>query len=285
MKLACVVGYPIGHSMSPTLHNAGFQALGLDIEYEAWGVQMEELPATVERLRRDEMLGMQVTVPYKQAVMPLLDEIDATADAIGSVNTIVKQGRNLVGYNTDKDGFMRSLREAGCDPQGLRALVLGVGGAERAVACGLLEAGVSSIALAGRRPDRVQTAARQLAETATGRIPIAQIDWNDTALAEAAAAADLIVNCTSIGMRHTPQEQESPLAAELLRPGLWVADVVYNPLETKLLQLARQAGARTVDGLGMLVYQGVAAQVLWTGNEPPADIMRDAALKALEALD
>jgi shikimate dehydrogenase len=127
--LAAIIGYPLDHSMSPPLHNAGFAALGLNVRYEAWPIPIEELPETVERLRGDEVLGISVTVPYKQAVMPLLDEIDPAADAIGSVNTLVRRGRTLVGYNTDKDGFLRSLRETGCDPSGLRALVLGVGGA------------------------------------------------------------------------------------------------------------------------------------------------------------
>lgn len=281
--LAAIIGYPLDHSMSPPMHDAGFSALGLDVHYEAWAILTEELPATVERLRDDEMLGISVTVPYKQAVMPLLDEIDPAADAIGSVNTIVKRGRSLVGHNTDKAGFIRSLREAGCDPSGLRALVLGVGGAERAVAYGLAEAGVSSIALAGRRVERVQAAAKQLNETKPRDVTITQLGFDGAALADAAANADLIVNCTPIGMRHTLEEQESPLPAAALRPGLWVVDIVYNPLETLLLRLAREAGAYPVDGLGMLVYQGMAQQELWTGREPPADIMRDAALAAMAA--
>jgi shikimate dehydrogenase len=281
MNLAAIIGYPLDHSMSPPLHNAGFAALGLDVHYEAWAIPIEELPATVQRLRQDEMLGISVTVPYKQAVMPLLDEIDPAADAIGSVNTIVKRGRSLVGHNTDKAGFIRSLREAGCDPNGLRALVLGVGGAERAVAYGLVEAGVVSIALAGRRPERVNAAAAHLEETKPRETTITQLNFERDALAEAAADADLIVNCTPIGMRHSPHEDESPLPGSALRHGIWVVDIVYNPLETPLLRLARQAGARAVDGLGMLVYQGMAQQALWTGREPPPDIMRQAALAAM----
>jgi shikimate dehydrogenase len=283
MKLAAIIGYPLEHSMSPPMHNAGFAALGLDAHYEAWAIPMEDLPPTVERLRRDEMLGISVTVPYKQAVMPLLDEIDPAADAIGSVNTIVKRGRSLVGHNTDKAGFIRSLREAGCDPVGLRALILGVGGAERAVAYGLVESGIRSISLAGRRPERVRAAAKHLDETKPRDVKIMQLSFEAAPLAEAAANADLIVNCTPIGMRHTTEEHESPLPATALRPGLWVVDIVYNPLETRLLSLSREAGAHVVDGLGMLVYQGMAQQELWTGREPPADIMRDAALAAMVA--
>jgi len=281
--IAAIIGYPLDHSMSPPLHNAGFAALGLDVRYEAWPVPLEELPAAVERLRGDEVLGISVTVPYKQAVMPLLDEIDPAADAIGSVNTLVKRGPSLVGYNTDKDGFIRSLREAGCEPAGLRALVLGAGGTERAVAFGLAEAHVASIALAGRNPDRVRAASEHLEATKPHSVTVSHLPFDESSLIRAASASDLIVNTTPVGMRHSPQENESPLPIACLRPGLWVADVVYNPLDTVLLRQARAAGAHAVDGLGMLVYQGVAQQLLWTGREPPGDIMREAALAAMAA--
>jgi shikimate dehydrogenase len=281
--LAAIIGFPLGHSMSPPLHNAGFAALGLDVHYEAWAIPADELAGAVARVRDDEMLGMSVTVPYKQSVMPLLDEIDPAAAAIGSVNTIVKRDGRLVGYNTDKDGFIRSLREAGCDPRGMRALVLGVGGAERAVAYGLVEAGVASIALAGRNPERLRAAATQLANTKPREVVIATLGFETDALAVAASEADIIVNCTPIGMRHSPQEADSPLSRGALRADLWVVDIVYNPLETNLLRSAREIGAHAVDGLGMLVFQGVAQQLLWTGAEPPGDIMREAALNAMAA--
>ena len=280
---AAIVGYPLGHSMSPPMHKAGFAALGLDVSYEAWAIPLEELPAAVERVRDADMLGISVTVPYKQAVMPLLDEVDPAADAIGSVNTVVKRGRTLVGHNTDKDGFIRSLREAGFDPAGLRALVLGVGGAERAVAYGLVEAGAASVTLAGRNSVRVKAAVDQLEASKPGSANIKRIDFTEPSLIAEAADADLIVNTTPIGMLHSPSQHESPVPASGLRPGLWVVDIVYNPLETDLLRAARQAGAFAVDGLGMLVYQGVAQQMLWTGREPPGDIMREAALSAMVA--
>jgi shikimate dehydrogenase len=283
MTTAGIIGFPLDHSMSPPMHNAGFQALGLDVHYEAWAISGDDLPAMFERLRGDEMLGISVTVPYKQAVMSLLDEIDPAAKAIGSVNTLVKRDGAVVGYNTDKDGFIRSLREAGCDPAGTNVLVLGVGGTERAVAYGLAEAGAASITLAGRNLDRVAAAGNQLEAAKPGDAAVRRIAFNDAALIVAAQQADLVVNTTPIGMRHTAEEAQSPLPKMALRPGLWVADVVYNPLETVLLREAREAGAHGVDGLGMLVYQGVAQQVLWTGKEPPGDIMREAALAAMAA--
>jgi shikimate dehydrogenase len=279
--LAGIVGYPLGHSLSPVIHNAGFSALGLDVHYEAWPTPPDALPAAVARVRDPDILGLSVTIPHKQTVTALLDEIDPTAAAIGSVNTVVKRDSRLIGYNTDKDGFIRPLRRAGCDPAGLRALVLGVGGSERAVAYGLVEAGVASIALAGRRPERVEDAAAHLDATAPRPTKVERVAWTDAALARAAAAANLIVNCTPIGMRHTAEEHESPLPASALRPGVWVYDIVYNPLETVLLRLARKAGCHAVAGLEMLVYQAAAQQVLWTGREPPVDIMLKAAAAAL----
>jgi shikimate dehydrogenase len=281
--LAGIIGHPLGHSLSPVIHNAGFAALGLDVSYEAWPTPPEELAAAVQRLHGPDYLGMSVTIPHKQAIMPLLDAIDPAAAAIGSVNTVAKREGRLIGHNTDKEGFLRPLRKAGCDPAGLRALVLGVGGSERAIAYGLVEAGVAAITLAGRRPDRVDAAAAHLAASAPGRAEIHRLAWQPEALIAAAAEAGIVVNCTPIGMRHTAEEHESPLPAAALRPELWVYDIVYNPLETDLLRLARAAGARVIAGLEMLVYQAAAQQALWTGREPPVDIMLKAAEVALAA--
>jgi shikimate dehydrogenase len=277
---AGIVGYPLGHSLSPVIHNAGFGALGLDVRYEAWPTPPEGLSEAVERLHGDDMLGMSVTIPHKQAVMARLDEVDAVASAIGSVNTVVKRDGRLIGYNTDKDGFLRPLHSAGCDPRGMNVLVLGVGGSERAVAYALAEAGAASIALAGRRPERVEAAAAHLEATSPRPVQVERVAWTEEALTRAAAAAGLVVNCTPVGMRHTPEEHESPLPAGALRSGLWVYDIVYNPLETELLHLARNAGAHAVAGLEMLAYQAAAQQVLWTGREPPVDIM----IRAAEAV-
>jgi shikimate dehydrogenase len=281
MKQAGLIGYPLGHSISPAMHNAAYEAMGMDARYEAWSTPPDEVEAAVKRLRGGDVLGMQVTVPHKQAVVPFLDSLDVTAKAIGAVNTILVEAGRLVGYNTDKYGYIRSLREAGCDPRGMRVLVLGVGGAERAVAYGLAEAGASSIALAGRNAERLRAAAEHFESTTPGGVPVTQVLWQDDAVVNACAGADLIVNCTPVGMRHTESEGNSPVPASALRPGLWVSDIVYNPLETELLRLARAAGANTVGGLDMLVYQAVEAIRLWTGREAPVDIMKKAALAAL----
>ena len=281
-KLCAVIGYPIGHSMSPAIYNAAFAAMGLDVRHEAWAVQLDEIPAALERLRGDEMLGMNVTVPNKQAVMPLLDEIDPMATAIGAVNCISKQNGRLIGHNTDMYGFIRSLREAGCNPKGMRVAILGVGGSARAVAYGLIEAGAASLTLAGRTQAHVDELAEALHRTQPQAM-VARAGWQDAAFEVACREAGLIVNCTPIGMRDTPLERESALPAPLHRPGLWVCDLVYNPLETRLLADARAAGGRPVGGLEMLLYQGVESVRHWTGREAPVDIMRKAAQEAMAA--
>lgn len=280
MKHAGLIGYPLGHSISPVIHNAAYAAMGLDLLYDAWSTPPDEIGAAIERLRGPDYLGLQVTVPHKQAVMPFLDELDVTSQAIGAVNTIAKRDGRLIGHNTDRGGYIRSLREAGCEPAGQHVLILGYGGAQRAVAFGLAEAGAASIAIAGRRPDGIATAAAQL--RAVSSVPVTEVASGEEALAGATETATLIVNCTPLGMRHTDSEGASPLPGHLLRPGQWVSDAVYNPLETALLRLAREAGARPVDGLGMLLFQAVEAIEIWTGRrDVPVGEMRRAALSAL----
>jgi shikimate dehydrogenase len=276
-----VIGYPIGHSMSPALYNAAFPALGIDAVYEAWSIRPEELPQAIERLRGPGMLGMNVTVPHKQAVMALLDKIDEVATEIGAVNCISKDGARLIGHNTDMHGFIRSLVEAGCEPRGLKVVLIGAGGGTRSVASGLIKAGAAAIAITARNEGRARDLAAVLRKNAPPRTWIGVLDWRDEGFVDACQNADLLVNCTPIGMRHTDTEGESPVPAELLRPGLWVYDLVYNPLETRLLELAREAGAKPVGGLDMLVYQAAESVRFYTGLDAPVDLMREAALSQL----
>lgn len=279
LKLA-IIGDPVGHSISPAIYNATFPAMGIDAVYEAWPTPKEDVAAAITRLRDDSMLGMNVTVPHKETVMSLLDEVEPGAKAIGAVNCIRKQDGRLIGHNTDKAGFVESLRNAGFVTEGARTLVLGVGGSARAVCIGLIEAGAAGLALAGRRPEPVAALAAHL-RTFAPAVPIEEMGWGDSSFAAAAAGAGLIVNCTPIGMHGTASVDESPLSAEHLRPGLWVCDLVYRPPETKLLRDGRAAGAHCLGGLEMLVLQAVESVRLWTGREPPVDIMRQAARTAL----
>lgn len=282
LRLA-VLGYPIAHSMSPALQQAALDALGIEGHYEAWAVAPADLAGAVQRLRDEGYAGANVTVPHKEAIVPLVDGLDPSAAVVAAVNTLVRENGQFVGHNTDGLGFLRSLREeAGWDPMGRNALLLGAGGVARGVAAALVQAGVARVIIANRHPAR----ARRLAEEIRSRTPNADVraaGLSPEELEVLIARTDLLVNCTSVGMRHGPAAADLPLPARLLIPGLLVADLVYNPQDTLLLQAARKRGLRVLGGLGMLVYQGAAAFHLWTGREAPVAAMRRGAERALAA--
>ncbi len=279
MRLA-IIGDPVGHSISPAIYNATFPAMAIDARYEAWPTPRDQVAAAIKKLRADDMMGMNVTVPHKEAVLEFLDEVEPGARAIGAVNCITKRDGRLVGHNTDKAGFVESLRNAGFEPSLRRVLVLGVGGSARAVCVGLIEAGAANITLAGRRPEAVASLAAHLRSTHP-EASIDEVGMEHGVLGVATAAADLVVNTTPVGMHGTGSEDESPLPAAYLCQGLWVCDLVYRPPQPRLLQDADAAGAHTLGGLEMLVLQAVESVRLWTGREPPVDIMRNAARSAL----
>lgn len=282
LRLA-VLGYPIAHSVSPALHRAALEALGLEGRYEAWAVSPADLTGAMQRLRDEGYRGANITVPHKEAVVPLVDRLDPSAAVVAAVNTLVCEDGRLVGHNTDGLGFLRSLREeAGWDPAGRCALLLGAGGAARGVATALLQAGAAGVTIANRHRER----ALRLVEAILVRTPAAEVraaSLDPEELAVLVAGADLLVNCTSVGMWHGAAAGDLPLPARLLVPGMLVADLVYNPQETPLLQAARERGLPVLGGLGMLVYQGAAAFHLWTGREAPVAAMRRGAEQALAA--
>ena len=274
-----IIGYPIGHSISPIFQQAALDALGIDATYEKWEVTPEGVGDFVNGLRAPDSWGINITLPHKQAVIPLLDEVDEWATAAGAVNTIVNHDGRLTGHNTDGPGFLRALQvETGYDPKGTRALILGAGGAARGILLALARGGVDSLVIANRTMERAETLAKLAVENGvkSEAIPIA-----GNVLIKAAASADLIVNCTSVGMSHGPDEQGTPLTAAQIPASAIVNDVVYTPLETPLLREAAAAGATTLGGLHMLVYQGVLSFQMWTGQEAPADVMLAAATKEM----
>ncbi|MGI9953188.1 shikimate dehydrogenase [Moorellaceae bacterium AZ2] len=275
-RLVGLLGYPVAHSFSPQIHNAAFRALGLDWVYLAFGVQPLLLPAAVAGMKALGFAGANVTIPHKESIMAYLDEIDPLARLIGAVNTIVIREGKLVGYNTDAGGFRRSLEEAGVDPAGKRALVLGAGGAARAVAFTLAQAGCAALTLANRNRDRARELARALEEACCPGVDIFPLE--DRALAEVLPGVDLVINTTSVGMN--PYREEVPFNPDLLQPHHLVYDVVYNPPETRLLEAARRRGCSVIPGLSMLLYQGAEAFTLWTGREAPLEVMR----KTLDSL-
>jgi len=280
-----IIGYPLKHSLSPDFQQAALDYYRLDIHYQVWETEVENLPSTISRLRQAENLGANVTVPYKEAVLPLIDEADDLGSLIGAVNTIVNRDGKLVGSNSDAQGFLRALREdAKFEPQNKHVVILGAGGAARAVSFALLREKVSSLAIANRSLARAEALVDSLGKYAIGKEIQAELTaWSlqDSKLRETVQHSQLIVNCTTLGTRYSSQEGQSPLAAHSIPKGALVYDLVYNPSQTPLLTMAREAGANVLGGFPMLVYQGAASFKLWTGREAPLDIIYTAAKQAL----
>ena len=270
-----IIGYPIGHSISPIFQQAALDHLGIDATYEKWEVTPEGVGDFVNGLRVPDSLGINITVPHKQAVIPFLDEVDEWATAAGAVNTIVNHDGHLSGHNTDGPGFLRALLvETGYDPKGTRALVLGAGGAARGILLALARGGVDSMVIANRTLERAETLAKLAKDNG---VKSEAISLSGDALTDAASDADLIVNCTTVGMSHGPDEHASPVAAAQIPATAIVNDVVYTPLITPILKEAAAAGATALGGLHMLVYQGVLSFQMWTGVDAPVDVMLAAA--------
>ena len=258
-----VLGSPVRHSLGPAIHNAAFEATGLNGVYLAF--ETTDLPGSLAGAKALSFGGLSITLPFKSTVIPLLDQLDPLAERIGAVNTIRNVGGKLVGYNTDGSGALLAL-EAVTDLSGERCLLVGAGGAARAIGYVLSRRGVE-IVIANRSTEK----GKSLADFLGGRfIPLAEADRIET---------DLLVQTTSVGM--FPITDQVPVSSEVLREGMVVMDVVYNPLKTKLLRLAEERGCMTVNGLDMFIYQGAEQFRLWTGLEPPIEIMREAARKNL----
>jgi len=280
MKVVGVIGYPLGHSLSPVFQQAAFTVMGLDIRYERWETPPERLHEVVASLRGPHYLGANVTVPYKVEVMPMLDELDEVALQAGAVNTIVNRHGRLLGYNTDVAGFTQALREAGCKIKGVRALILGAGGAARAAALALTKEGAAMVVVTNRTYHRAFQLAESLRPMAHHTV-VRAIPLTYAALQQAGPVWDLIVNATTLGMPSGPEADKSPLPSELIPQKALVFDMVYGPTPTPLLKAAMERGARGVDGLAMLIYQGAESFRLWTGLEPPLQVMMAAAKEAL----
>ena len=281
-SLVGLIGYPLGHTISPVFQQAAFDYHSLPVEYHAWPTHPDLLEAKVGSLRSGEYLGANVTVPHKERVAGLVDRLDAAAAAIGAVNTIVRENGALAGYNTDAYGFVTSLKVmGGFDPRGKRAVLLGAGGAARAAVFALAEEGVRSLVIANRTLERAESLADSLGNAVR---EVAAIPLGGTALERAVSDADLIVNSTSVGMRGGDAGSVSPLRSELIPASALVYDMVYNPARTPLLEQAAEAGAACLGGLPMLVYQGAGAFERWTGLEAPIQVMFEAAEEALERM-
>ncbi len=270
-QLIGLIGWPVSHSFSPAMHNAAAQALGLNWAYVPLPVAPENLATAVSGLSALGFRGVNVTVPHKQAVMPLLDELEPGAQAIGAVNTIVvaENGR-LTGHNTDWSGFLADLQAHDIAVTGRDCLLLGAGGSARAVAYGLSQSG-ARVHILARRPEQAEQLIADLRpflrQNQLTSHPLSQLAQITPAL-----TAPLIINSTPLGM--TPRESSTPWPDDLPFPEQAIIyDLVYNPRQTRFMQQAEAAGCRAINGLGMLVQQGAAAFTLWTGAEPDTAVM------------
>lgn len=256
-RLLGLIGDPVEHSLSPRLHSFLLGRAGLNYSYLAFRVPRESLAAALEGMRALGIRGLNVTIPHKEAVVPLLDGLSPGAEAVGAVNTIVNLRGRLIGHNTDIEGFLAPLAVRGIAVRGKKAVVVGAGGAAAAVAYALLAAG-AEVAIANRTPERARALARRLSRAGAAEAA------GTEALPALLPQADILVNATPVGM--WPRTDEIPVPPELIHEGLLVYDLVYVPSETRLLAEARARGAEAIGGLEMLVRQGVRALELWTGH-------------------
>ncbi len=271
-----IFGDPVAHTLSPAVQNAAFASLGLDFVYVPFHVRPGQLGEAVEGVRAQQMAGVNITIPHKVEVMGYLDSVEAHAREIGAVNTVVNIDGRLVGHNTDGAGFLKSLmEETGFGPKGARVMLVGAGGAARAVLYSILSERPASVVVLNRTREKAEALVKEFG----ARFPKADLKGGGLAnMEEDAAGADLVVNTTSLGMEGNP---ELGFPIDALPSRAIVSDIVYSPLETGLLKKARAKGLAVHNGLSMLIGQGAIGFELWTGRKAPVEIMKEAALKAL----
>ncbi len=277
-KLFGVVGYPVGHSLSPAMHNKAFESLQLDCCYLPLPLRPQDLDKGVDGLRALGFAGFNVTIPHKEAILARLDEVDPEASGMGAVNTVINRGGCLIGYNTDGRGFLRSVSELWqFNPAGENVVLLGAGGAARAIAAALAGGGARSVTIANRHPERAEKLAQVLAERFLCQFHATDLAGRELDLA--LEQGSLVVQTTSAGMY--PDAESEPIINPLrLFKHNFVYDIIFNPWETRFLKGARRQGCSSANGLGMLLYQGTLAFELWTGRPAPVEIMRGALLAA-----
>ena len=266
-RLLALIGDPVGHSLSPAMHNAAFAADGLDFVYVALNVTSEDLPEAVRGVAALGLRGFNVTMPHKRAMVPLVDELDEGARISGAVNTVVVEARTLLGFNTDGPGMVEACREAGINLGGQGVVLLGAGGAAASIAAAFCDEGIGELHIVNRNPEHAATLVDTLREAGKS----VEIEVHPTGALDGTVRAPIIVNTTPLGMR---DGDPLPLPPEYLYDGTALVDAVYRPgAETPLVRQARGRGANVVTGQRMLLYQGVLAQRLWTGRQPNVEAM------------
>jgi shikimate dehydrogenase len=267
-KRVVLIGHPVAHSLSGAMQQAAFDALGIDATYEMWDRPAIELGDAISELRGDDFLGANVTIPHKERVVPMVDRLTEEAHATGAVNTITREGKRLVGHNTDVAGFRVALDKlVGKQKMPKQAVVLGAGGGARAVVFGLITEGFQRIIVFNRHLHRAEGMVRFFARSAA-HMELRAMPWHESIIEAELAKSKVLVNATSIGLA----AEESPVPADILQSELLVLDLIYN--RTRLLRDAEAAGATTMDGELMLLHQGAAAFTLWTGQPAPLELMQ-----------
>lgn len=277
-----IIGWPVAHSLSPLMQNAACGALGLDYVYVPFPVTPENLPKAVNGLRALGVAGFNVTIPHKEAIIGLLDELSEEARLIGAVNTVKRDGERLIGYNTDAPGLIKSLQDdLECDLSGSRVVLLGAGGAARAALVGLCQSGAASVTVANRTREKGERLVAEFSPVFTGaNLALSNLDVlkNDRRLKD----VDILINTTAVGLNGTTF---SDIDLAPMAPTARVYDMVYNPAQTPFLAEARKHSLRSVNGVGMLAAQGEAAFTIWTGCKPPNGLMKSRLLAALDGQD
>jgi shikimate dehydrogenase len=275
-KRVVLIGHPVAHSLSGAMQQAAFDSLGIDASYELWDRAPIALADAIAELRTDDFLGANVTIPHKERVVPQVDRLTEEAHATGAVNTLTKEGRKLVGHNTDVPGFTVALDTlVGRQKLPRHAVVLGAGGGARAVVYGLIRQGFQRVIVFNRHLHRAESMVKHFGKSAS-HMDLRAMPWHESIIEAELSKTKLLVNATSIGLN----ADESPVPAEILTPELLVLDLIYA--QTRLLRDAAAAGCTTSDGEMMLLHQGAAAFTLWTGQPAPLEVM-GAALKAARA--
>ncbi|MGQ9469015.1 MAG: shikimate dehydrogenase [Nitrososphaerales archaeon] len=275
--LCCVIGHPVDKSLSPIMHNEAFRAKNLDYVYLAFDVGEFHLKEAVQGLRALGVRGFNVTMPYKVTIMSLLDRMDKGASLVGAVNTVLNNDGELIGYNTDVDGVTSALETKLHSLKGLKALLIGAGGAARACIVALVSKGCKEIIVMNRTLNRAKSMVEELSKKLEMSYSLKELSIDSLKIA--IGSADILINSTPIGTY--PNIDESIVPQELIKKDMIVFDVVYNPKKTKLIRDAEKMGAKTIPGYEMFVGQGAASFNLWTGMDAPVDIMKRAVLKAL----
>jgi shikimate dehydrogenase len=276
MKKLVVVGDPIEHSLSPLVYSVALKELGLekDFHYEKLMIKTEELADFIKSIRKGEIAGASITMPHKVNIIQYIDELTKEAEMIGAVNTLYKKNGKVIGHNTDGVGCLKSLKENNVSVEGKKIVVMGAGGAARAIVFTLALNDVYEIVILNRTVGKAEELAREVKEKTETASKAGGLEKIKDELRD----AEILINCTSVGMKG---EEGTLVASEMLYPSLVVMDVVYNPLKTELIKKAEEAGCKTVNGAGMLVHQAAIGFEIWTGKKPPIKVMQKALLEHL----